>query len=134
LAKGMQIFIEALIIMSLMFSLLLKANLFSLVFLVFIYKFAGSTSKTELLVRVNTYQSILFLVSYFLFLMNLTSHTSPQEFPDGFKGFPMHKVNKSATDYDKAMNIEYIFPLFFHYDMFKDLKLAYMLGIGIDRD
>jgi hypothetical protein len=94
LAKGIQIFIEALIIMSLMMSMLLKANLFSLVFLVFIYKFSGSSSKTELLVRVNTYQSILFLVSYFLFLMNLTANTSPQEFPDGFKGFPMHKINK----------------------------------------
>jgi hypothetical protein len=46
----------------------------------------------------------------------------------------MHKINDSVTDYDKAMSHEYIFPLFFHYNCFKDLKLAYMLGIGIDRN
>lgn len=127
-------FIESAIIFLLMVSIVVKANLVSMIFLIFIFKFAVTRSKTELLVRANTYSALLFMVQYTVYLMNLTAKTSPQEFPIGFAKYPMHKPNKNG---DKTeMNLEFPVPWFFHYDYFKkyDLKLAYLLGIGIDRD
>ena len=55
LAKGVQLLMEASIILVLMISLELKANMISVFFLLFIFKFSISVSKTALLVRFNTY-------------------------------------------------------------------------------
>jgi len=62
LAKGVQILLEALIILILMISLVMKANVVSIFFLIFIFKFSISVKKTDILVRFNTYQSIIFMI------------------------------------------------------------------------
>jgi len=67
--------------MLLMISLMMKANVVSLIFLVFIYRFAFSTTKSEVLVRANSYFCFLFIAMYMLYLSNLTSKTQVQEFP-----------------------------------------------------
>ena len=111
----------------LMCSLALKANLYSLIYLMFIYKFLRTKSKTQLLVRVNAYMSVLFFVQYTLFVLNLTHATSPYPYPPGFTNYPR---NEDPRD----LEIKYNIPWFFHYPAFKDLKVAYLLGIGVDRD
>ena len=77
----MQLFNEAFIILLLMVSIIIKANLISFIFLIFIFKFSLSRSKTDLIVRANTYTSILFIATYIVYLVNLTTQTSPQKFP-----------------------------------------------------
>ena len=125
--KGMQIFFECLMILLLMVSLIMKANLFSLVYLIFIFRFAFTSSKTQLLVRLNTYMSVSLLLQYLLYTLNLNSNTSPAPFPPGFEGYPAHK---STTDY----SIQYAIPVFFHYYTFHDLRICYLLGIGVDKN
>ena len=51
LAKGMQLALENFIMLILMASLIMKANLFSLMYLVFLIKFACTNNKTDLLIR-----------------------------------------------------------------------------------
>jgi len=55
LAKGGQLVLECFIMLILMFSLLLKSNLFSVAYLVFLIRFATARNKTELLVRFQAY-------------------------------------------------------------------------------
>jgi hypothetical protein len=126
--KGLQIFLEAIIMLLLMISIALKANVYSLVYLIFIYKFVLCTSKTQLLVRINVYMSILFFVQYLLYVLNLTAKTSPNSYPPAFSQYP-----KSAED-PTGLTIKYVVPWFFHYPAFHDLKIAYLLGIGVDKD
>lgn len=79
--KGMQLVYENLILFVLIISVVLKANIFSLVYLLFILKFLMSRGKTHLLVKMVTYMSICFVLQYSLFLFNLTSAISPAPFP-----------------------------------------------------
>mmetsp|Transcript_21579 Transcript_21579/g.33233 ORF Transcript_21579/g.33233 Transcript_21579/m.33233 type:complete len:262 (-) Transcript_21579:5310-6095(-) len=128
LIKGMQMFFECIMIFLLMISLVMKANLYSIVYLIFIIRFATTTSKTQLLIRLNTYMSIALALQYFLYLLNLTAHTSPAPFPPGFTGYPAHKDDPT----DKS--IQFKIPLFFHHNFFQDLRICYLIGIGVDKD
>ena len=71
-SKGMQLFVEATVLLLLMITLMIKANVVSLIFLVFIFRFAFSNTKSEVLVRANTYFCFLFIAMYFMYLVNLT--------------------------------------------------------------
>ena len=126
LIKGMQMFFECTMILLLMISLVMKANLYSMVYLIFIFRFATTTNKTQLLIRLNTYMAVVMSIQYIFYLMNLNAHTSPAPFPPGFKGYPSHN-NEDLT------SIKYGIPFFFHYDFFRDLRLCYLLGIGVDK-
>ena len=88
-AKGIQLLLEAAIILNVMMAMIVKANLISVMSLVFVFKFCLSNSKTELLIRMNTYQTVLFVIQYAIYLLNLTGKTSPQPFPEGFSSFPL---------------------------------------------
>lgn len=72
-SKGMQLFVEAFILCLLMISLMMKANFVSMIFLVFIFRFAFSNLKSEVLVRANTYFCFLFIIMYLMYLLNLTA-------------------------------------------------------------
>lgn len=127
LSKGFQLVCEALIMLLLMASIVLKSNIYSIIYLVFIYKFVVTKSKTQLLVRINTYMSIMFFTQYILYVLNLSANTSPAPFPPGFTGYPKHE---DPND----LSIEFSLPWFFHYEAFHNLRLAYLLGVGIDKD
>lgn len=73
LSKGMQLFVESLVFTMLMISLMLKANVVSVIFLLFIIRFAFTQSKSEVLQRATIYLCFLFVLMYFLYLINLTS-------------------------------------------------------------
>ena len=79
--KGVQFFNEALCLLILMISVVLKSNIFSLVYLIFIYKFLISQSKASLLVRMVVYISITLIIQYLLYVLNLTAHNSPAPYP-----------------------------------------------------
>jgi len=73
--------------------------------------------------------AILFFIQYLLYVLNLTSHTSPQDYPPGFKNYPRH-----INDDGDINTIPFAIPWFFHYPAFRDLRVAYLLGIGVDKD
>lgn len=123
--KGVQFVNEALCLLIMMVSVVLKSNIFSLVYLIFIYKFVISQSKAKLLVRMTVYISVTLLVQYLLFMLNLTAHNSPAPFPQQFEGYP---VNNEPED----LSIQYLFPLFFKFEVFRDLRLSYLIGIGVE--
>ena len=72
---------ETIILLILMVSIVLKANIFSIIYLIFILRYVTSRAKTHLLVRMAMYVSVCLACQYFLFMLNLTDHTSPAPFP-----------------------------------------------------
>ena len=123
--KGVQFVNEALCLLVMMISVVLKSNIFSLIYLIFIYKFVVSDSKASLLVRMTVYISVTLLIQYMLFILNLTAHNSPAPFPEQFEGYP---INSSPED----LSIKYFFPFFFKFDVLRDLRLSYLIGIGVE--
>jgi hypothetical protein len=60
--KGVQLALESLIVFILMVSVVMKANIFSLIYLIFVFKFLLSREKVMLLVRLVQYMAILFVI------------------------------------------------------------------------
>lgn len=60
--KGIQIFMEPLIIILLTVSLIAKANLWSVVYLLFIFRFSCTRNKTNLMVRQCSYLCVSVMV------------------------------------------------------------------------
>ena len=114
-------------IMLLMVSLVLKSNLLSFIYWIFVLKSVTTNKKTALLVRINTYVSFFFAVQYVLYVFNLTSNTTPAPFPERFTGYPK---NDPSSD----LSIKFSIPWFFHFETFRDLEIDYLLGIGVDKD
>lgn len=72
----------------LMVSVVLKSNIFSLIYLLFIFKYLMSRAKAELLVRLVLMISVTFAFQYLFYVMNLTSNSSPLPYPRQFRGYP----------------------------------------------
>ena len=119
--------LEAMIMLLLMASMAVKANVYSLIYLMFIYKFVVTKNKTQLLIRINVYMCILFFLQYLLYVLNLTASTSASPYPPAFRNYP-----KNANAADKS--IKFGLPWFFHYPAFHDLRISYLLGLGVDKD
>lgn len=113
MAKGIQLALEVFMIFLLMLSLVLKSNLLSLFYFVFVIRSVTTNLKTSLLVRVNMYMAIIFALQYFFYLMNLTSTSSPAPFPIGFDAYPLNE------DKPADLSIKYAIPWFFHYSVFR---------------
>lgn len=71
-----------------MVSLMLKANVWSIIYLIFIYKYVVTKNKTNLLVRICSYLSISLALQYIVYLLNMTWRTSPTPFPKVFETYP----------------------------------------------
>lgn len=71
--KGMQLFLESMIIFLLTISLVAKANIWSIIYLIFIFKFSCTRNKTNLMVRQCSYLCISLFLQYILFFMNMTA-------------------------------------------------------------
>lgn len=126
-----------------MLSLVMKANLISLMYLIFLFKYAFSVRKTDLLVRFQTYMTITLGLQYIAYLLNLNAMTSPAPFPPGFFAYPKNAVThkydppglEDQNDPSKDdRNISHWIPFFFHFKVFRFLEIDYLLGIGIDKD
>lgn len=118
--KGMQMVFETLVLLILMVSIVLKSNVISIVYLLFIVKYIYSPSKTKLILHMIYFVSIAFSAQYIMYVMNLTHHTSPLNYPEQFKNYPYN-------------GITYAFPFFFKFKVFHDLKLTYLVGIGFEK-
>jgi hypothetical protein len=124
--KGCQLYLESVIIFLLTTSLIMKANIWSMVYLLFVFKFACTRNKTNLMVRMCGYLSVSMFVQYGLYLLNLTANSSTQPFPDEWANYPVGHMTGDDPDY--------VLPIFFHSVLFREnLMLSYMLGVGIDR-
>lgn len=75
--KGMMMLMEQLILFITLITMILKANMYSLIYFIFIIKYFYCESKVFLLVRMNYYIAVIFMLQYLCFLLNLTSATSP---------------------------------------------------------
>jgi hypothetical protein len=62
-----------------------------------------------------------------LYVLNLTSTTSASPYPPAFKNYPKNDNPNDTT-------IKFGLPWFFHYPAFKDLRISYLLGLGVDKD
>lgn len=103
-----------------MVSVVLKANLFSLIYLMFIFKYVMSVEKVQLLDRLVVYMSLCFVAQYFLYMSNLTAATSPAKYPPNVKLWDKTKKNQV-----------YYFPLFFKHKLFQDLSFSTLVGVGV---
>lgn len=118
---------ESLMLLLILVSILLKANAWSFVYMLFVLYAAISRDKTQVLLKANLYISFFLIIQYLLFLSNLTASTSPAPFPQGFYAYPKNNDDPSN------METRFIVPVFFQYDFFRNnLRLCYALGIGID--
>jgi len=124
--KGVQMVFETLTLLILMISVVLKSNVFSIFYLIFMLKYFFSRQKVRLLVRMVIYIAVTFFIQYAMFVANLTAHTSPAPFPLQFDGYP---ANKNPENLD----VKYRFPLFFKFEVLRDLKMAYLVGIGVEK-
>ena len=79
--KGMQFVFEALIVFVLMLSIVLKSNILSVIYLLFLFRYVQCRSKVQLLVHMAVFISITFVLQYFLLVINLTHHVSPSPYP-----------------------------------------------------
>lgn len=107
-----------------MASVVMKGNVYSLIYTLLVLRLIRCRQKTELLIKVNRYLAIFFFTQYFLYMINLTATTSPAPYPPSFEGYPRGRDLKSI-------------PWFFHYDAFTrvgGLRLGYLLGMGISRE
>lgn len=134
--KGVQLILESVILLILMISAMLKANVISLIYLIFILKYMVSYQKSQLLVRLCIYISSLLFIQYMLFVLNLTAQSSPCPYPSQFHYYPQHYnlTTNQTIPYSEDSSIKYAIPIFFHYETFRDLKLSYLIGVGIDQD
>lgn len=101
LSKGFQLVFECLCFLVLMLSIMMKANIFSMIYLAFVFKYVLSKGKTELLVRMTIYIGICICVQYLLFFLNLTHDISPSPYPTFFHGYPMtNNFSMKKLDYE----------------------------------
>jgi len=126
LYKGIQLFLESCVQFLLMFSIVTKANVWSLIYLIFIIRYIRIRTRTELLIKVNAYMSAIFVFQYIAYLINLTALTSPAPFPPGFFAYPYKAEEKFGG--------MYAIPWVFHYKQFHNLRYCYLLGFGVDKD
>ena len=96
-----------------MLSLVLKCNLFSLIYLLFIVRYSTVDSKTDFLTRLNFYMAFCLLINYSLILMNLSPKISPRPYPSPFSQFPKDWINKK----NEPINFT---PFFFNYSYIRD--------------
>lgn len=76
--------------MILMVSVTMKANIFALIYLIFILKYLASPGKTQLMVHMTVLVSFCFITQYMLFMLNMIHNTSPALYPKQFKGYPFN--------------------------------------------
>ena len=104
--KGVNFAYESIILFILMVSIIMKANIFSLVYLIFIFRYLTSRHRVNLMVRLVVYMSICFMLQYFFYVLNLIDNTSPSPYPRFLSGYPK---NEDPHDF----TIKYALPLFF---------------------
>tara|TARA_B110000285_G_C14847935_1_gene478564 strand:+ start:162 stop:605 length:444 start_codon:yes stop_codon:yes gene_type:complete len=87
-SKGMMMLFESIIMLVLLTSIALKSNIFSLIYLMFVFRYPYCQTKHHLFARLCFYISISLTVQYLLYLLNMTSISFPQEFPTVLEDFP----------------------------------------------
>lgn len=105
-----------------MLSMILKSNFISIIYFLFQVKYLISRSKTRLIIFMAQFISFAFSAQYIMYVMNLTAHTSPLKYPKEMENYPSPSSDK----------IKYLFPFFFRFDVFRDLRMTYLVGIGFE--
>lgn len=123
-ARGIRIFYEQCILFLLMMAMLLKSNVYSIVYLVYVIKYMLTDTKVRLLTRLVRTVCLVMMLQYSLFLTNMVAHLSPIAMPEQFSNYPVvHHLEK----YDGP----YAIPILYKYSYFKDLRFAYLIGLPV---
>lgn len=80
-SKGMKMLHEACILLIMMISVIVKANVFSIFYLLFVLKYITSSNKLELIVKIVKYTVIFIFLQYLMALINLNHESAAQKFP-----------------------------------------------------
>ena len=83
-AKGMQLLLENICLFLLMISVVLKANVFALIYLIFIFKYLMSSAKQNLLVRMASYISLCLIIPNAIVLAFILSSSMSLNFSISF--------------------------------------------------
>jgi len=79
---GLRLLFEQMSLMLLLFNVIIKCNIVSLIYLILVTNYLLRRSK-EKAMRVMVYTiGAIFILQYWLYLMNLTSQSSPTPFPE----------------------------------------------------
>jgi hypothetical protein len=105
-----------------MLSMILKSNFISIIYFLFLVKYLVSRSKTRLIIFMAQFISFAFSTQYIMYVMNMTAHTSPLKYPKEVENYPRPSTDK----------IKYMFPFFFRFNVFRDLRMTYLVGIGFE--
>jgi hypothetical protein len=79
--KGMKMLFEAIILLIMMLSVILKANVFSIFYLLFIAKYILTGNKLFLMVDIIKYSVLFAVFQYAIVLLNLNDGSAAQRFP-----------------------------------------------------
>lgn len=74
--KGIKMLSEALILLCMMISVILKSNIFSLFYLCFILKYITTTNKLELIVKIVKYTVVFVFTQYLMALINFNHESA----------------------------------------------------------
>ncbi len=69
---------ENLVLLLLLVSIIVKSNFYSILYLAFVFRFVVMRNKDVLIVKANAYMAFFFAFQYFLYLITLSSRSSPQ--------------------------------------------------------
>ena len=113
--------------MLLLISLVMKANMWTIINLFFVFKFVRTKNTAQLLIRINSYLSVSLAVQYIIYWLNLNWKSSIQAFPKAYEHYPDGMINEATGESP-------LLPFFFKFRALRqDLLLCYMLGIGVDK-
>jgi hypothetical protein len=134
LFKGMQMVAQSLIMLILACSMMVRGDVFALVYLVFVIRMmtANHDMQMQVMVRLVFYCSFTILFTYFVTVLNLTSSFSPVPMPDGLENYPLEDSNTDGLNLLEETG-KYVIPVFFKMDAFKELRVCYLLGVGVER-
>ena len=109
-----------------MLAILIKSNVYSLIYLMYVIRYMISTSKLYLLIRLVRAISLVMTIQYTLYVTNMISHLSPISMPEQFSDYPI-------VHHDEKYTGPYAIPVLYKYSYFKDLKFAYLIGLPVSK-
>jgi hypothetical protein len=142
LFKGMQMVSEALVTLLICISMLTRGDVFALIYLIFVIrmmtlnvkeggKVRQHSKNLAVMARLCCYISAIILFTYLVTVLNLTDSSIPQPMPDSLEKYPL---TYGMKEWDKeASGGKYAIPVFFKFDAFRELRICYLLGIGIQK-
>lgn len=112
----MQMLAQAFIIFLISASMMVRGDIFAVVYFIFIVRMMTVPNDRILamIARLCIYVSLVILATYMATVLNLTASTSPVPFPEGLDHYPMPLDTAGVDPYNQVG--DYAIPVFFKFD------------------